>query len=69
MAENLSASGSDGASAPGQIINLLSQVDIDYWCRIFGVDPAQLREAVHHAGHQAADVARYLRGKGYAGTV
>ena len=50
--------------APGQIIDLLRQTDVAYWCEIFGVEPAMLREAVHHAGHEAAAVARFLRGKG-----
>ena len=54
---------------PSFIIDMLSQIDIDYWCQIFGVSPAHLREAVHHVGHEAVDVARYLRSKGYAGTV
>lgn len=50
------------------MINMLSQIDVDYWCQIFHVSPAQLREAVHHAGHQAVEVSRYLRSKGYTGT-
>ena len=44
----------------GQLIDLTHQMDVAYWCRIFGVDPAQLREAVHHAGHQVQEVRRYL---------
>lgn len=52
---------------PSFIIDMLSQIDVDYWCQIFGVSPAHLREAVHHAGHEAVDVARYLRSKGSAG--
>lgn len=55
--------------ATGQRIDLLRETDVAYWCQIFGVDPAHLREAVQHAGHLAIDVARYLRSKGYAGTV
>ncbi len=50
------------ADAPAQVIDLLRETDVAYWCQIFGVTPAQLREAVHHAGHQAPEVARYLRG-------
>ena len=60
---------SGSGDAPAQIIDLLRETDVAYWCQIFGVSPAQLREAVHHAGHQAPEVARYLRGKGYTGTV
>lgn len=49
---------------PAFTVDLLSQMDIDYWCQILNVSPEQLREAVQHAGNDAADVARYLRGKG-----
>lgn len=42
-------------------INLLRQSEVAFWCQIFAVDPAQVREAVQHVGHQAVDVARYLR--------
>jgi hypothetical protein len=62
MADISSISGAH--DAPGQIIDLLRQTDVAYWCEIFGVEPARLREAVHHAGHEAAAVARFLRGKG-----
>ena len=44
-------------------IDLLSQTDAQYWCRIFDVSPEELRDAVHHAGHQADEVERYLRNK------
>jgi hypothetical protein len=54
---------------PGQSIDLLRETDVAYWCQIFGVSPAHLREAVQHAGHKALDVAHYLRSKGYTGTV
>ena len=54
---------------PALMIDLLSQIDVDYWCQIFHVSPAQLRDAVQHAGHQAIEVSRYLRSKGYTGTV
>ena len=42
------------------VIDLTSQTDVQYWCRIFDVSMAQLREAVHHAGHLAEEVQRYL---------
>ena len=44
-------------------IDLLSQTDAQYWCRIFDVSMEELRDAVHHAGHQADEVERYLRKK------
>ena len=44
-------------------IDLTRQTDVQYWCRIFDVSMEQLREAVHHAGHQADEVERYLRQK------
>jgi hypothetical protein len=42
------------------LIDLTHQTDVLYWCRIFGVTMEELREAVHHAGHQVAEVQRYL---------
>lgn len=47
--------------AQGQRIDLTRQTDVAYWCRIFDVSIQQLRLAVHHAGHQVAEVRRYLR--------
>lgn len=44
-----------------QRINLTREMDVAYWCRIFGVSADQLREAVRHAGHQVPDVQRYFR--------
>lgn len=44
-------------------IDLTKQTDVQYWCRIFDVSMDQLREAVHHAGHQVEEVERYLRSK------
>ena len=60
----LTPSTSGAGEAPAQVIDLLRETDVAYWCQIFGVTPAQLRDAVHHAGHQAPEVARYLRGQG-----
>jgi hypothetical protein len=45
----------------GQVIDLTHQMDVAYWCRVFDVSIDQLREAVHHAGHQVTEVGRYLR--------
>lgn len=44
-------------------IDLTRQTDVQYWCRIFDVSMDQLRDAVHHAGHQVEEVERYLRQK------
>jgi len=46
-----------------QRIDLTRAADVAYWCRIFDVTIEQLREAVHHAGHQVAEVRRYLCAK------
>jgi hypothetical protein len=50
-------------NSQGQRIDLTRGAEVAYWCRIFDVDMAQLREAVHHAGHQVAEVRRYLSAK------
>lgn len=52
------------ASAPRQLIDLTRETDVAYWCRIFAVSMDQLREAVQHAGHDPADVQRYLAQQG-----
>ena len=52
---------------PSQLIDLTRQVDVFYWCRLFDVSMDQLRDAVHHAGHQAEEVQRYLLHKLAAG--
>jgi len=44
----------------GRVIDLTSQTDVQFWCRVFDVDMAQLRDAVHHAGHTVEEVQRYL---------
>ena len=44
-------------------IDLTRETDVLYWCRIFDVSMEQLRDAVHHAGHQPDAVERYLREK------
>lgn len=46
-----------------QRIDLTRQTDVLYWCRILDVTMEQLREAVHHAGHQVEHVQRYLRAR------
>jgi hypothetical protein len=53
----------DNASTTSQRIDLMRQTDVVYWCRIFDVTIEQLREAVHHAGHQVQEVQRYLQNK------
>jgi hypothetical protein len=46
-----------------RLIDLTSQTDVQFWCRVFDVSMDQLRDAVHHAGHQVEEVERYLRQK------
>jgi len=56
----------DNQSAPaegGRLIDLTQQMDVQFWCRIFDVSMDELRDAVHHAGHQVEEVERYLRHK------
>ena len=50
-------------SATGRLIDLKSQTDVQYWCRVFDVSMDELRVAVHHVGHQVEEVERYLRNK------
>jgi len=44
-------------------IDLTRQIDVQFWCRVFDLSMDELREAVHHAGHQVEEVERYLRRK------
>ena len=46
-----------------QVIDLTHQMDVAYWCRIFDVCIDELRDAVHHAGHEVTEVHRYLCGR------
>jgi hypothetical protein len=45
----------------GQRIDLMRQMDVAYWCRVFDVSIDELREAVRHAGHQVQEVRHYLQ--------
>ncbi|MET0311228.1 MAG: DUF3606 domain-containing protein [Burkholderiaceae bacterium] len=45
-------------------IDLTSETDVAYWCRILDLTAHQLRFAVQHAGPQVQEVQRYLREKG-----
>jgi hypothetical protein len=51
---------------PNPRIDLTHQMDVAFWCRVFGVSIEELRDAVHHAGHQVAEVRRYLCAKSMA---
>jgi hypothetical protein len=51
----------NSSNPPAQRIDLTRQMDVAYWCRLFGVSADQLRDAVRHAGHQVEDVQRYLQ--------
>ncbi|MBE7940931.1 MULTISPECIES: DUF3606 domain-containing protein [Ramlibacter] len=42
------------------LIDLTRQTDVAFWCRVFDLDMAELRDAVHHAGHEVAEVRRWL---------
>jgi len=42
------------------VVDLTRATDVAYWCRIFDVSIDQLRDAVHHAGHQVEEIRRYL---------
>lgn len=46
-----------------RLIDLTRQMDVQFWCRVFDVSMDELRDAVHHAGHQVEEVERYLRQK------
>lgn len=46
-----------------RLIDLTQQADVQFWCRVFDLSMAELRDAVHHAGHQVEEVERYLRQK------
>jgi hypothetical protein len=53
----------DPARNPQQHIDLTRTMEVAYWCRVFDVSMDQLRDAVHHAGHQVPEVRRYLAAK------
>jgi hypothetical protein len=55
----------DDPSNPATVqrIDLTRGTDVAYWCRIFDVSIDQLRQAVHHAGHQVPEIRRYLSQK------
>lgn len=55
------------STPPAQRIDLTRGMEVAYWCRIFGVSIDQLRDAVHHAGHQVEDVQRYFLRKAPSG--
>ena len=46
-----------------RLIDLTRQTEVQFWCRVFDISMDQLRDAVHHAGHQVEEVERYLRQK------
>lgn len=41
-------------------IDLTNGTEVQFWCRLFDVSMDELRRAVHHAGHNADEVQRYL---------
>lgn len=56
MADNLNDRGPRDRSR----INVHEQWELSYWCRHFGVTPAQLMNAVNQVGVMVNDVRRYL---------
>lgn len=42
-------------------IDLTRETDVLFWCRVFDISMEELRQAVHHAGHEVDEVERYLR--------
>jgi hypothetical protein len=56
-----------GENALADRIDLTREMQVAYWCRIFDVSEAELRNAVKHAGHQIPEVRRYLNQKAAAG--
>ena len=53
----------DRTAGSPRLIDLTNLTDVQFWCRVFDVSMDQLRDAVHHAGHQVEEVERYLRQK------
>jgi len=48
---------------PNARINMVSDTDVAYWCRVLDVDPHTLRRAVQQVGPRADAVVRYLAAK------
>ena len=57
-----SSTGVTNGSGNGRI-DLTRATDAHFWCRVFDLSMDELRDAVHHAGHQVDEVQRYLRQK------
>jgi formyltetrahydrofolate synthetase len=57
--------GQDNDSSPEQHvrIDLLSDTDVAYWCRVLDVDHRELRRAVQQVGPRADAVVRCLGAK------
>jgi hypothetical protein len=54
---------SNTSTPPAPRIDLTREMEVAYWCRILDVSREQLRDAVHHAGHQIQEIQRYLSRK------
>jgi Protein of unknown function (DUF3606) len=50
----------NSSSESPRIIDLTKATDVNFWCRVLDVTREQLRDAVHHAGHEVDAVQRYL---------
>jgi hypothetical protein len=50
----------DPSVATGPRIDVRSDIDAAYWCRVFDVDRRKLCDAIQHVGPQVSAVRRYL---------
>jgi hypothetical protein len=48
-----------------QIIDLADPANVEYWCRVWGVSEADLRQAVEKAGPEVPAVAFALKKEAY----
>lgn len=44
-------------------VSLIEAWEVRYWCSMFGVTEARLRQAVASVGHGAAAVEKFLKGR------
>jgi hypothetical protein len=49
-----------GTAAPAQRIDMTSDTDVAYWCRVLDIDHHALRRAVQQVGPRVDAVTRYL---------
>lgn len=61
--DNNSTGVTNGSGNGNGRIDLTRATEAHFWCRVFDLSMDELRDAVHHAGHQVDEVQRYLRQK------